>query len=48
MVIDPGAFEPIGHVVMLRDHDHTQVIGGWKAFQQRGDELHVEGELNLG
>jgi hypothetical protein len=37
-VIDPGAFEPIGHVVMLRDHDHTQVIGCWKAFQQRGDD----------
>jgi len=48
-IIDPGAFEPIGkNVPMLRDHDRTQVIGGWRSFEQHGDELLVEGELNLG
>lgn len=47
-VIEARAFEPIGHVVMLRDHDTSQVIGGWRSFEQHGGELLVEGELNLG
>jgi len=53
-VIEAGAFDPIARkhngdpdVLMLRDHDRTQVIGGWKHFEQSGRQLHVEGELCL-
>jgi len=53
-VVEPGAFDPIARkgngdpdVLMLRDHDRTQVIGGWKSFTQQGRQLHVEGELCL-
>ena len=53
-VIEAGAFDPIARkangdpdVSMLRDHDRTQVIGGWKSFSQQGRQLHVEGELCL-
>lgn len=57
-IIEAGAFEPIRKkmlpsgktvpdVLMLRDHDRTQVIGGWTKFEQYGTELHVEGELCL-
>lgn len=53
-IIEAGAFEPIARknggepdVIMLRDHDTTQVIGGWKQFTQRGNQLLVEGELCL-
>jgi len=47
-VIEPGAFEPIGHVVLLRDHNKSWVLGGFRSFEQHGNELLVEGELNLG
>ena len=53
-IIEAGAFDPIARkangdpdVLMLRDHDRTQVIGGWKHFAQSGRQLHVEGELCL-
>lgn len=53
-VIVAGAFEPIAlkpsgepDVLLLRDHDRSQVLGGWKSFLQNGDELMVEGELCL-
>lgn len=57
-IIEAGAFEPIEtkkapsgemvpDVLMLRDHDRTQVIGGWRSFQQMDDKLVVEGELAL-
>src|SRR5215472_13808064 len=53
-VIEAGAFDPIARksngepdVTMLRDHDRSQVIGGWTAFRQIGRQLHVEGELCL-
>jgi HK97 family phage prohead protease len=53
-VIAAGAFDPIAmkatgepDVLMLRDHDRTQVVGGWKSFTQQGSQLVVEGELCL-
>jgi len=53
-VIEAGAFLPIARkdngdpdVLMLRDHDRTQIIGGWKSFAQQGPRLVVEGELCL-
>jgi len=53
-VIEAGAFEPIPYkltgepdILMLRDHDVRQVIGGWTRFAQIGTELHVEGQLCL-
>ena len=48
-VIEAGAFEPINarSILMLRDHDRTQVIGGWSYFAQEGKYLTVEGELCL-
>lgn len=57
-IIEAGAFDPIPtktapngetipNVLMLRDHDRSQIIGGWKAFKQKGGELHVTGELAL-
>lgn len=57
-IIEPGAFDPIRtktcpggtvvpDVVMLRDHDRTEIIGGWRSFRQQGKHLHVEGELAL-
>lgn len=56
-VIEAGAFEPIPmksgpggevpNVLMLRDHDRTQIIGGWRSFRQQCNELLVEGELCL-
>lgn len=54
-IIVAGAFEPIPlkqngepDVLLLRDHDHKQLIGGWTSFIQNGGELLVEGELCLG
>jgi uncharacterized protein len=57
-VIEAGAFDPIAtkaspdgelipDVLMLRDHDRAQIIGGWKSFEQKGARLLVEGELTL-
>jgi len=53
-IIEAGAFFPIAQksggepdVAMFRDHDRTQVVGGWKSFTQKGSRLHVEGELAL-
>lgn len=56
-IIAAGAFDPIPmkrgpngdvpNVLLLRDHDRTQIIGGWKSFMQHGNELQVEGELCL-
>jgi HK97 family phage prohead protease len=53
-VIEAGAFLPIARkldgnpdVLMLRDHDRSQVIGGWKSFTQQNHQLIVEGELCL-
>jgi len=53
-IIEAGAFDPIPHksngepdVLMLRDHDRSQIIGGWSKFEQRGTELRVEGTLCL-
>jgi HK97 family phage prohead protease len=48
-VIEPRAFEPINpkSILMLRDHDRTQVIGGWNYFAQEGKYLTVEGEILL-
>lgn len=53
-VIVAGAFEPIPtkangapDVLLLRDHDTTQVIGGWKAIRRDGNALVAEGELCL-
>jgi len=57
-IIEAGAFEPIEtklapggelipNVMMLRDHDRSQVIGGWRSFEQHGKRLIVEGELAL-
>src|SRR5262245_34822352 len=57
-IIEAGAFDPIltkqtpagemiPAVMMLRDHDRTNVIGGWKAFAQNGKNLVVEGQLDL-
>jgi Escherichia/Staphylococcus phage prohead protease len=53
-VVEAGAFEPIARkasgepdVLMLRDHDRSSVIGGWKSFVQQGTQLFVEGELCL-
>lgn len=57
-VVEPGAFEPIPKkrapngnmipaVLMLRDHDRSQVIGGWTGFHQDKTELYVEGELMI-
>jgi len=57
-IIEAGAFEPIEtklapngelipNVMMLRDHDRAQVIGGWRSFEQQGKHLIVQGELAL-
>lgn len=57
-IIEAGAFEPIpmkmgpdGHsipnVMMLRDHDRSEIVGGWRSFKQEGRRLLVEGELAL-
>jgi uncharacterized protein len=53
-IVEAGAFAPIPmksngepDVLMLRDHDRSQIVGGWTRFEQRGGELHVEGELCL-
>lgn len=53
-IICAGAFEPIPmktngepDVLLLRDHDHKQIIGGWTSFIQNDQELWVEGELLL-
>jgi len=53
-VIEPGAFDPIAKnshgdpdVLMLRDHDRSHVIGGWKSIVQQGRQVRVEGELVL-
>jgi len=53
-IIEAGAFDPIARkasgepdVLMLRDHDRSQVIGGWTRFAQQGPALHVEGTLCL-
>jgi len=53
-IIEAGAFDPIPHkatgepdVVMLRDHDRSNVVGGWTRFAQIGSELHVQGTLCL-
>jgi HK97 family phage prohead protease len=47
-LVEAGAFEPIGDSIkMLRDHDRSQIIGGWKSFKQDGKQLKVEGELCL-
>jgi len=57
-IIVAGAFDPIKtkvtpdgtlipNVMMLRDHDRSQVIGGWRSFKQDGNHLRVEGELTL-
>lgn len=53
-IIAAGAFDPIKvkssgepDVLMLRDHDRTQIVGGWKSFKQQGSQLVVEGELCL-
>ncbi|MBR0778549.1 HK97 family phage prohead protease [Bradyrhizobium diazoefficiens] len=51
-VICAGAFLPIQKktngeptVLLLRDHDRTQVIGGWRSIEQDGHDLLVEGEI---
>jgi hypothetical protein len=57
-IIEAGAFDPIPmrtapgggsvpNVLMLRDHDRTQIIGGWRSFKQLGSQLLVDGELCL-
>jgi HK97 family phage prohead protease len=53
-IVEAGAFDPIARkasgepdVIMLRDHDRSSVIGGWKSFVQQGSQLIVEGELCL-
>lgn len=57
-IIEAGAFDPIPtklspdgikipNVMMLRDHERSEVIGGWKSFKQNGKQLLVEGELAL-
>lgn len=57
-IIAIGAFDPIASkmapdgksipdVMMLRDHDRGEVIGGWQSFAQQGRQLKVEGELCL-
>jgi HK97 family phage prohead protease len=53
-IIAAGAFDPIRtrssgepDVLMLRDHDRTQIVGGWKSFKQQGSQLLVEGQLCL-
>ena len=33
--------------LLLRDHDRTQRIGGWRKFTQEGRQLVVKGELCL-
>lgn len=32
-------------ILLLRDHDRTQIIGGWKSFQQDGARLTCEGVI---
>lgn len=53
-VIEPGAFLPVPakpdgtpDVMLLRDHDRAQVIGGWTQFSQVGNDLVGEGALCL-
>jgi len=53
-IIEAGAFDPIAKrangepdVAMFRDHDRSQVVGGWRSVKQQGQQLIVEGELVL-
>ena len=48
-IVEAGVFEPINakQLPLLRDHDRTQVIGGWRKFTQEGRQLVVKGELCL-
>lgn len=57
-IIEAGAFDPIPtkmapdgqaipDVMMLRDHDRSEIIGGWRSFKTEGRQLRVEGELAL-
>jgi len=57
-IIAAGCFDPIPtkhapdgklipDVMMLRDHERSEVIGGWHSFKQEGNRLLVEGELTL-
>ena len=53
-IIEAGAFNPIPKteegmpdVKLFRDHDRTQLVGGWTSVVQKGARLLVEGELVL-
>lgn len=48
-IIEPGAFGEINakRIPLLRDHDCSSVIGGWKEFSQDGKHLKVAGAISL-
>ena len=48
-IIEAGAFGAIDprQILLLRDHDRTKVVGGWRRFNQDGRYLVGEGELVL-
>jgi len=47
-IIAEGAFNPLPRlkdIKMLRDHNRSEVIGGYTVFRQQGTQLYVEGEM---